>query len=90
MSPPLVRTTEHRAARGWTSALVSAVAAAAAAIAGCDRLQRQEPIPTYPDRKLEVMRDVTGASLPHDPHRAVPDAAAVPAAAASAATVARP
>lgn len=53
--------------------------------AGCDRLQQQGPIPTYPDSKLDAMRSVTGATLPHDPHGAASAAApALPAAGASA------
>lgn len=57
--------------------------------AGCDRFQQQAPIPTYPDTKLDAMRAVTGAELPHDPHGPVVRDAAPPAASATASAAAR-
>lgn len=39
------------------------------AATGCGRMQAQGDVPTYPDNKLDAMRGITGAELPHDPHR---------------------
>ena len=67
---------------GTRSAFVLALGLIATG-AGCDRLQQQGPLPTYPDSKLEVMRTVTGATLPHDPHSAASTDIAVPTAASA-------
>lgn len=71
----------------WRAALAVVVPFA---LAGCDRVQQQGPVPTYPDSKLEAMRAVTGETLPHDPHDSAPAAVVAPprpgAAAASAAS----
>jgi hypothetical protein len=75
----------HRAGAIWLATLVIA-------LAGCDRLKATGEVPTYPDTKLEVMRSVTGADLPHDPHQHRSEASQPrsPAASASAGAAAGP
>jgi|APTNR8051073442_1049403.scaffolds.fasta_scaffold116201_2 hypothetical protein len=77
-----------RAGATWLAIAVIAVTA----LAGCDKLQATGEVPTYPDSKLDAMRIVTGADLPHDPHqhRAAASAPLPPAAGASAGAAAGP
>lgn len=75
MKPSKVRIRRRRAALTFVVLVV---------VAGCDRLQQQGPLPTYPDTKLEAMRAVTGASLPHDPHGAASAAVVAPPASGAA------
>ena len=75
----------------WLAIAITAVTAVIA-LAGCDKLQATGEVPTYPDSKLDAMRIVTGADLPHDPHprRAAASAPLPPAAGASAGAAAGP
>lgn len=52
------------------------LAAALAALSACERDPGRDPVPTYPDNKLDVMRDVTGETLP-DTHKERQAASAV-------------
>lgn len=61
-----LRKLRERTARAM--AAIPAAALLAMALGGCDQVQHQGSLPTYPDSKLETMRSVTGAALPDDPH----------------------
>jgi hypothetical protein len=42
--------------------------AALLAVSACGRDPGRDPVPTYPDNKLDVMRGITGGTLP-DTHK---------------------